>query len=362
MCVCACACAYDRFDKLESVIIVLQSHSHLLFKMFKQGVDATIEMDDVALAATFGYQPQRQPLRLPQGLTQESSQHRLRKQQHNSSSASTQAQPPLLQLSLRAGHAASCPVDCALPPNEAFAQCRLSSRRVVLNVGGVKHEVCWRAIERLPHSRLGRLSGLLRTLVQSIYQAHQVLEHKNNFSSDNAQRPISDNCGLSNLQSQAIDTVLGSGLASIPHAVHRTVLSLCDDYNLDDCEFFFDRQPRSFGTVLNFYRTNKLHMVEELCVINFSEDLDYWGIDELYLDSCCQHKYHQRKEHVFEEMRKEQESLRQRDDEEFGDGPLTRYQRLVWDLLEKPQSSLAARVSLKQFSGRFFRSKFFFFF
>lgn len=79
----------------------------------------------------------------------------------------------------------------------------------------------------------------------------------------------------------------------------------------------------------------------------FSDDLDYWGVDELYLESCCQHKYHQRKEHVFEEMRKEAESLRQRDEEEFGPGRFVHYQRALWDLLEKPQSSMAARASDK---------------
>lgn len=78
--------------------------------------------------------------------------------------------------------------------------------------------------------------------------------------------------------------------------------------------------------------------------MSYSEDLIYWGVDELYLESCCQHKYHQRKEHVFEEMRKESESLRQREDEYFGEGKLAKYQKALWDTLEKPQSSLAARV------------------
>ena len=61
------------------------------------------------------------------------------------------------------------------------------------------------------------------------------------------------------------------------------ILELCDKFNIEDNEYYFDRHPRNFGAVINFYRTGKLHLGEEGCPVAFKQDLEYWNIDELYL-------------------------------------------------------------------------------
>lgn len=174
-----------------------------------------------------------------------------------------------------------------LNPFQIIAKSDIRKRRVILNVGGVRHEALWKTFERLPKSRLGKLR--YSTSISEISQ-------------------------------------------------------LCDDYDSDENEFFFDRNPRSFSSVINFYRTGKLHLVEDMCVLSFHDDLCYWGIHEFYLEPCCQHKYHQKKEAVLEEIRKEEESIKERIvNENFG-WYCPSIRKKVWDLMEKPQTSRGARV------------------
>ena len=165
---------------------------------------------------------------------------------------------------------------------------KINSKRVVLNVGGVKHEVLWKTLETLPQTRLFKLKNAKST---------------------------------------------------------EDILQLCDDYNYKNNEYFFDRHSRSFLTVLNFYRTKKLHIMDDICVISFEDELKYWGIQEFNLEACCQQKYFQKKEEIIEETRKEQEAVKKTQSEFNGCLPSAR--KKLWDLMENPRSSNTARVSLK---------------
>ena len=87
----------------------------------------------------------------------------------------------------------------------------------------------------------------------------------------------------------------------------------------------------------------------------------YWGISESFLDSCCYEKFIGRRELVVEQMEVNHSHLKhlidilsqvnsrkvkKEDEDDFGDGKFARYQKMIWDLMEKPESSTAAQASI----------------
>ena len=59
------------------------------------------------------------------------------------------------------------------------------------------------------------------------------------------------------------------------------------DYDPLIGEYFFDRHPDVFTMILNYYRTGKLHAPMDVCGPMFEEELAFWGIDEKQIEPCC---------------------------------------------------------------------------
>ena len=110
---------------------------------------------------------------------------------------------------------------------------------------------------------------------------------------------------------------------------HEDILKLVDAYSLADNEIYFDRDPLTFNSILNFYRTDHLHVIDELCVLDFAEDLEFWMIKEINLEICCVDKFNTRRDHILAEIEKAKHLQQTSEEvvEDFGDGYFVQYQR-----------------------------------
>nr|XP_055067980.1 potassium voltage-gated channel subfamily V member 1 [Misgurnus anguillicaudatus] len=133
-------------------------------------------------------------------------------------------------------------------------------------------------------------------------------------------------------------------LGKLALSTRDSALDLCDDADFMENEYFFDRNSQTFQYIMHFYKTGRLHVREELCVISFLQEIEYWGIDELRIDSCCRDKYYRRKE-IKESMEISKESdVVDSDNEDFNGVICQDLRQRLWDLMEKPDSSKAAKT------------------
>lgn len=124
-------------------------------------------------------------------------------------------------------------------------------------------------------------------------------------------------------------------------------------------EYFFDRHPLVFTQILNYYRTGKLHCPSDVCGPVFEEELAFWGLEDASIETCCWMNYRKHGEaqanlSSFDKMVEEAASEHEYSlHEDGGVGLQTRsyrqvlrkYKSKIWLTLEEPSSSLKAKVS-----------------
>ncbi|XP_017549662.1 potassium voltage-gated channel subfamily G member 1 [Pygocentrus nattereri] len=164
---------------------------------------------------------------------------------------------------------------------------------VIINVGGLRYQLPWTTLEDFPLSRLGQLR-----LCSSFDE----------------------------------------------------IMRVCDDYDVTRNEFFFDRSPCAFRTILTFLRAGKLRSLREMCALSFREELLYWGVPEESLEWCCRRRLLQRAEECDELERAAEEEEEEDEDDEESEGGLAGPSRLgrcmgkLRDMVEKPHSGLPGKI------------------
>lgn len=131
------------------------------------------------------------------------------------------------------------------------------------------------------------------------------------------------------------------------------------EFDPNSGEFFFDRHPLVFAQILNYYRTGKLHCPNDVCGPIFEEELAFWGLEDASIETCCWMNYKKHGEaqanlSSFDKLVEEAASEHEYGFHEEGEvGQQVRNYRQVfrkckskiWLTLEEPSSSLTAKVS-----------------
>lgn len=174
----------------------------------------------------------------------------------------------------------------------------LSGKRklhAIINVGGLRYQLPWTTLEDFPLSRLGQLR-----LCSSFDE----------------------------------------------------IMRVCDDYDVTHNEFFFDRSPCAFRTILTYLRAGKLRSLREMCALSFREELLYWGVPEESMEWCCRRRLLQRVEE-FEAMERAQEEEELLEDlldseggrrERSGESRVGKCMSKLRDMVERPQSGLPGKI------------------
>jgi hypothetical protein len=167
----------------------------------------------------------------------------------------------------------------------------MNNKTIIINARGVKYEVILNMFEKYPKTRLGKLRNYI----------------------------INRNYNELNL--------------------------LCDHYNDDLKEFYFNRDPYLLNMMLNYYLNDKLHMNQTDCAIFIKNELDYWQIDSYEFDSCCHITFHEKIEKsdfLITLHNKTQKKIIYEDD--FGESFFPRFRENIWNLFNNPQSSVYAKL------------------
>ncbi|XP_053317108.1 potassium voltage-gated channel subfamily G member 3 isoform X1 [Spea bombifrons] len=124
----------------------------------------------------------------------------------------------------------------------------------------------------------------------------------------------------------------------------KDVLEVCDDYDQERNEYFFDRHSEAFGFIMMYVKYGKLRFVPHMCELSFYNEMIYWGLECSHLEYCCQRRLDDRMSDTYtylSDESKPDKSTSKDEVEETGDKKWLERMRMTF---EEPTSSLAAQI------------------
>ncbi|XP_075060260.1 voltage-gated potassium channel regulatory subunit KCNG3 isoform X2 [Mixophyes fleayi] len=124
----------------------------------------------------------------------------------------------------------------------------------------------------------------------------------------------------------------------------KDVLEVCDDYDQERNEYFFDRHSEAFGFIMMYVKYGKLRFMPQMCELSFYNEMIYWGLECSQLEYCCQRRLDDRMSDTYtylSDESKPDESTVKEDPPAPGDKKWLERMRRTF---EEPTSSLAAQI------------------
>ncbi|OWF46555.1 potassium voltage-gated channel protein Shaw-like [Mizuhopecten yessoensis] len=120
-----------------------------------------------------------------------------------------------------------------------------------------------------------------------------------------------------------------------------------NEYCEETKQFFFDRNPDFFNSLLDFYRTGELHLPSCYCGASLRHELSFWELQEEDLSECCLQVYY-KYDNDKETMKTLEASVSVRDldytDKECAASTFVCVKRAIWLFLDQPKSSFLAKM------------------
>ena len=116
---------------------------------------------------------------------------------------------------------------------------------------------------------------------------------------------------------------------------------ICDDFDRDSLEFFFNRDPNVLKLILIYLMNGQLHMDLNMCPVQFASELDYWRIDHGLINRCCVHRFEDEYTEKVEENEKENQLIKKCEEELK---KRKTFREWIWNTVHHPKNSNSATV------------------